>query len=76
MDTKIKRTTNVSLQTHLDRWLNLVDTAISFPNPSMERTDAVMMFCRAFVSPDVSEDDIEHFSGNLIKDEVRFTTSN
>ena len=64
------KTTNANLQAQLDRWVDLVANAVQQPNPSKERADAIMEFCRVFVPSDVSEDDIEHFSGNLSADEV------
>ena len=70
MSVVLKKTTCASLQTHLDQWVVLVDAAISCTNPSIERADAIMAFCKAFVPADVSEDDIDHFSGMLSSDEV------
>ena len=67
-----KKTTSETLQIHLDRWVALVDVAILCTNPSIERADAIMAFCKVFVPADVSEDDIDHFSGMLSSDEVRW----
>jgi hypothetical protein len=66
----LKKTTSSSLQLQLEAWVALVDTAISHTNPSLERSDAILAFCRVFVPADVSEDDIDHFSGMLTTDEV------
>ena len=66
----LKKTTSSSLQLQLETWVALVDTAISHTNPSLERSDAILAFCRVFVPADVSEDDIDHFSGMLTTDEV------
>ena len=71
MTASFKKTSSASLQSQLDTWVTLVDTAISFSNPSIERSDSIMVFCRAFVPGDVSEDDIDHFSGMLTMDEVK-----
>ena len=73
MSVALKKTTSASLQTHLNQWVLLVDTAISCTNPSIERADAIMAFCKAFVPADVSEDDVDHFSGMLSSDEVSTT---
>ena len=70
MAAALKRTTSSSLQLQLERWVALVDTAISHTNPSLERSDAILTFCKVFVPADVSEDDIDHFSGMLTTDEV------
>lgn len=65
-----KRTTSAPLQLQLEKWVELVDTAIACTNPSVERSDAILNFCKVFVPGDVSEDDIDHFSGMLTTDEV------
>ena len=70
MTAVLKRTTSSSLQLQLERWVALVDTAISQTNPSVERSDAILAFCKVFVPADVSEDDIDHFCGMLTTDEV------
>lgn len=70
MTAVLKRTTSSSLQLQLERWVALVDTAISHTNPSVERSDAILAFCKVFVPADVSEDDIDHFCGMLTTDEV------
>jgi hypothetical protein len=64
------KTLNEALQLQLNRWVELVDAAVIQPNPSSERTDAILTFVRVFVPQDVTEDDIDHFSGNLSTDEV------
>ena len=69
MELKLE-TTNVALKAQLLRWTEDLVATFALPNPSAERTDAIIAFCRTFVPPDVTEDDIEHFSGNLISDEV------
>ena len=66
----ILKTSNSNLQSQLEEWVILVDNAIAQPNPSAARTDAILLFCRKFVPSDVTEDDIQHFSGNLSNDEV------
>lgn len=71
MTAVLKRTTSSSLQLQLERWVALVDTAISHTNPSVERSDAILAFCKVFVPADVSEDDIDHFCGMLTTDEVK-----
>ena len=72
MSAVLKKTTCPALQAQLDQWVTLVDMAISCTNPSTERADAIMAFCKVFVPADVSEDDIDHFSGMLSSDEVRW----
>lgn len=67
------KTTNAQLQASLDVWASAVESAFSLPNPSGERTDAILAFCRSFVPFDVTEDDIAHFSGNLSMDDVSNT---
>jgi hypothetical protein len=69
----IKRTTSSPLQLQLEKWVELVDTAIACTNPSVARSDAILAFCKVFVPTDVSEDDIDHFSGMLTTDEVNDT---
>ena len=65
-------TSNAELQASLAVWASAVENAYNLPNPSAERTDAIIAFCRTFVPFDVTEDDIMHFSGNLSMDDVRF----
>jgi hypothetical protein len=64
----IMKTTNASLQTQFEAWVEMFTAALALTDPSKERTDAIIAFCRTFVPLDVTEDDIEHFSTNLIKD--------
>ena len=66
------KTKSEGLQKALGDWVQLVTAAFALSNPSLERTDAIIDFCRTFVPPDVTEDDIMHFSGNLSSDEVSF----
>mmetsp|Transcript_8161 Transcript_8161/g.13750 ORF Transcript_8161/g.13750 Transcript_8161/m.13750 type:complete len:133 (+) Transcript_8161:87-485(+) len=66
------KTSNAALQNTLQEWARMVAEATLLPDPSTERTDAIIAFCRTFVPPDVNEDDIMHFSGNLIGDEEFF----
>ena len=66
------KTSNAALQEHLSRWADAVDAAVVLPNPSRERTDAIIAFCRSFVPSDVTEDDVQHFSGALSSDEEHF----
>lgn len=47
-----------------------VKMANSYPQNSKERETAVLNFSLSFVPEDVSEDDIQHFSGNLLNDSV------
>ena len=49
--------------------------ALSYPQNSTERDSAVLSFSVGFVPEDVDEDDIKHFSGNLINDPVCVTLS-
>lgn len=64
------KTKNEALQTALSAWSEAAEAAFNLPNPSAQRTDAIIDFCRTFVPFDVTEDDIEHFSGNLSTDDV------
>ena len=66
------KTKNESLQLTLDKWMNDVNIAYDLPNPSLERTNAIIAFTKTFVPPDVTEDDITYFSNNLIQDEEFF----
>lgn len=65
------QTKNEALQLALQGWAEAISAAFSLPNPSAQRTDAIIDFCRTFVPHDVTEDDIMHFSGNLSMDDVR-----
>lgn len=49
---------------------NKVRFAATCPYQSKDRELAIVSFCRSFVPSDVSEDDVQHFSGNLINDAV------
>lgn len=64
------QTKNEALQAALSGWSAAAEAAYQLPNPSSQRTDAILEFCRGFVPFDVTEDDIEHFSGNLSSDDV------
>jgi hypothetical protein len=64
------KTRNEALQTALESWAQAAEAAYKLPNPSAQRTDAILDFCRTFVPFDVTEDDIDHFSGNLSTDDV------
>jgi hypothetical protein len=64
------KTRNEALQTALESWAQAAEAAYNLPNPSAQRTDAILDFCRTFVPFDVTEDDIDHFSGNLSTDDV------
>lgn len=61
---------NQNLRDQLLRWIDLARAALDLPNPSSERTNAIYTFVRTFVPPDVTEDDIDHFSNSLAADEV------
>ena len=64
------QTKNEALQNTLSQWAESIEIAFNLPNPSAQRTDAIIDFCRTFVPHDVTEDDIMHFSGNLSSDDV------
>ena len=66
------KTKNELLQIRLNQWVDEVNHAYTLQNPSLERTNAIISFTRSFVPPDVTEDDIIHFSNNLISDEEFF----
>lgn len=66
----MSRTTNPNLQRQLEDWVHMVDDALREPNLSTQRGQKIMTFTRTFVPHDVTEDDIDHFSSNLINDEV------
>lgn len=61
---------NPNLRNQLLQWIQLTKAALDCTNPSAERTNAIYAFVRTFVPPDVTEDDIDHFSNNLASDEV------
>ena len=69
------KTKNEALQQALASWAEAISAAFALPNPSAQRTDAIIEFCRTFVPHDVTEDDIMHFSGNLSMDDVRVILS-
>jgi hypothetical protein len=62
------KTSNAGLQSQFEAWCGMLSACLALPDPSKERTDAIIAFCRTFVPPDVTEDDIDHFSNNLITD--------
>lgn len=62
------KTSNSNLQNQFAAWVAALSAALSLADPSKERTDAITEFCRTFVPSDVTEDDIQHFSTNLITD--------
>ena len=64
------KTRSSGLQLCLQRFAELSEAALALNNPSRERTDAILTFCRSFVPVGCSEDDIDHFAGNLSSDEV------
>ena len=62
------KTGNAALEAQFGTWCDLLTAALALPDPSLERTNAIIAFCRTFVPSDVTEDDIDHFSNNLITD--------
>lgn len=64
------KTTNANLQRALERWVTMVDAALREEVGSRRREVAIQVFVRTFVPTDVEEEDIAHFSNNLISDEV------
>jgi hypothetical protein len=62
------KTTNPNLQKQFDEWVEMIRVAMALPDPSSQRSDAVLQFTRSFVPSDVTEDDIAHFSNNLLSD--------
>lgn len=64
------KTTNINLQLQLESWVLAILRCLQLPNPSSQRNNAIDSFCRSFVPHDVTEDDIQHFSGSLCNDEV------
>jgi len=67
------RTKNSHLQTCLDQWMEMLREANNFSVKTNmpERQSAIDRFVRTFVPSDVTEDDISHYSNNLLGDEVR-----
>jgi hypothetical protein len=65
------KTKNQNLQKALDKWVSMVDAALGEEVGSRRREVAIQVFTRTFVPADVEEEDIQHFSGNLMSDEVR-----
>jgi hypothetical protein len=64
-------TKNANLQKALEKWVHMVDAALKEEAGSRRREVAIQVFVRTFVPADVEEEDIVHFSNNLISDEVR-----
>eukprot|EP01036_Dinobryon_divergens_P028311 gene28311-37242_t len=62
------KTQNLNLQKQLRSWIEQVTLASNYAESSQERLSTIMLFSKSFVPSDVSEDDIQHFSGNLIND--------
>ena len=68
------KTTNFNLQKQFEQWVHMIESAIALPDPSLPRSDAVIAFTRSFVPSDVTEDDIAHFSNNLMSDSEFFAS--
>eukprot|EP01038_Epipyxis_sp_PR26KG_P005276 gene5276-7329_t len=65
-------TTNQNLQTQLSNWCRMIEEALTFQSQSVQRSNAILSFCKEFCPIDVTEDDISHFAGNLFEDEEFF----
>jgi len=64
------RTTSSTLQAQLSQWSEALTALAS--TPLAERREPLLAFVRTFVPPDVTEDDIDHFTHNLFSDEEFF----
>ncbi|KAJ1430998.1 hypothetical protein B484DRAFT_395641 [Ochromonadaceae sp. CCMP2298] len=69
------KTSNSALQQALEAWVVLVAVAAALPDPSAPRTNAILEFCRTFVPPSTTEDDVMHFSNSLAADEEFFLST-
>ena len=67
-------TTNGALKTQLETWTTALEAARSMEVASKGRGEAITAFCRTFVPPDVGEDEILAFSGQLGEDEEFFNS--
>lgn len=66
------RTKSASLQARLEEWASVLVALLAVP--LSERHDPLLAFVRTFVPPDVEEEDITHFTGNLYNDEEFFAS--
>ena len=66
------KTKSPELQVKLEEWAAAAAAVMSSAPGSEERLQLAKVFANSFVPPDVTEDDIEHFSTNLANDEVFF----
>jgi len=64
------KTTSAGLQQQLDQWYAHLQQVLAVP--LVDRQAPVAEFVRTFVPPDVSEDDIVHFTESLYSDEEFF----
>ena len=67
-------TTSGALKTQLETWTTALEAARSMEVASKGRGEAITAFCRTFVPPDVGEDEILAFSGQLGEDEEFFNS--
>mmetsp|Transcript_9913 Transcript_9913/g.14833 ORF Transcript_9913/g.14833 Transcript_9913/m.14833 type:complete len:136 (+) Transcript_9913:2-409(+) len=63
---------NINLRQQLRTWIDQVKLALTYPQNSKERESAIVSFSVGFVPEDVDEEDVQHFSGNLINDPEYF----
>jgi hypothetical protein len=68
------KTKSPELQIKLEEWAAAAAAVMASAPGSEERVQLAKAFAISFVPPDVSEDDIEHFSTNLASDEVSCLT--
>jgi hypothetical protein len=66
------RSRNEDLNAQLVAWAEELQKAQSLQQGSISRAEAIEAFCRTFVPIDVTEDDIQSFSGQLSTDEEFF----
>ena len=67
--------TNSNLQQQLEVWVEKCALALELPSNSPERLEAIKEFCRVFVPPDISEEDMTDYASNLAADEVNCSPS-
>lgn len=66
------KTKSSSLQARLQEWAEML--AALAATPLADRQAPLLAFVRTFVPPDVEEEDITHFMGNLYSDEEFFAS--
>ena len=69
---QIMLSTNAALNEQLQKWSTMLIEAQGLQQGTISRGELIEAFCRVFVPVDVTEDDIQSFSGQLSSDEEFF----